>query len=245
MNVYQPAGQRTLRSFQNAARDLARLRQEELLDPEQVRPRAPSRRGRARGSRAPAPTPRGNGATASRALPRIVRLAQQLAHLGREIEEARLLPRVVRARVGRSTSTTRCTRPGRADMTTTRDERKTASAIEWVTNTTVALVACQIRRSSRFRRSRVISSRAPNGSSIRISAGLNVSARAIATRCCMPPESCHGWWLSKPVSSTSSSSSSTRSRRLRRSHPIISSGSETFFSTVRQSISVASWKTIP
>ena len=130
-------------------------------------------------------------------------------------------------------------------MTTMRDDRNTASAIEWVTKTTVAFVASQMRRSSRLRRSRVISSRAPNGSSIRISDGLNVSARAIATRCCMPPDSCQGWWLSNPVSSTSSSSSRTRSRRAARSQPIISSGSETFFSTVRQSISVASWNTIP
>ena len=56
-----------------------------------------------------------------------------------------------------------------------------------------------------FSRSRVISSSAPNGSSISSSAGENESARAIDTRCCMPPESCHGWCLSKPVSSTSSS----------------------------------------
>ena len=39
-------------------------------------------------------------------------------------------------------------RPGRALMTTTRDERKTASGIEWVTNTTVVPVRSQIRRTS-------------------------------------------------------------------------------------------------
>src|SRR6266487_1144955 len=33
-------------------------------------------------------------------------------------------------------------RPGRADRSTTRSARNTASAIEWVTNTTVAFVAC-------------------------------------------------------------------------------------------------------
>ena len=42
--------------------------------------------------------------------------------------------------------------------------------------------------------SRVISSSAPNGSSISRSAGWAASARAIATRCCIPPESCHGMW---------------------------------------------------
>ena len=131
-------------------------------------------------------------------------------------------------------------------MTTTRVDRKTASAIEWVTNTTVALVASQMRSSSRFSRSRVISSSAPNGSSIRISAGLKMSARAIATRCCIPPESCHGWWLLEPGQLDELEQLRARARPASRAiQPIISSGSETFFSTVRQSISVASWKTMP
>ena len=64
-----------------------------------------------------------------------------------------------------------------------------------------------------FRRSRVISSSAPNGSSMSRSAGSKESARAIETRCCIPPESCHGWCPSKPVSSTSSIISRTRSAR--------------------------------
>ena len=60
------------------------------------------------------------------------------------------------------------------------------------TATTVVLVRSQILSSSRFIRSRVISSSAPKGSSIRRIAGSTARARAIATRCCMPPESCHG-----------------------------------------------------
>ena len=83
-------------------------------------------------------------------------------------------------------------RPGRALITTTRDDRNTASGIEWVTNTIVVPVCSQIRRTSEFIRSRVISSSAPNGSSISRIAGSNASARAIATRCCMPPESWYG-----------------------------------------------------
>ncbi len=66
----------------------------------------------------------------------------------------------------------------------------------------------------RFSRSRVISSSAPNGSSIRRSAGSKESARAIETRCCMPPESCHGWWSPKPCSSTRSSISADPLRSL-------------------------------
>src|SRR5205814_10245125 len=96
---------------------------------------------------------------------------------------------------GRPTGITLETRPGRGDITTTRVERKTASAIECVTKTTVDLLASQICSNSMFRRSRVISSRAPNGSSIKSSAGSNESARAIETRCCIPPERCHGQWF--------------------------------------------------
>ncbi len=80
-------------------------------------------------------------------------------------------------------------RPGRALMTTTRDERNTASGIEWVTKTTVVPVRSQIRSTSEFMRSRVISSSAPNGSSINRMAGSKANARAMATRCCMPPDS--------------------------------------------------------
>ena len=58
-------------------------------------------------------------------------------------------------------------RPGRGDITTTRSDRYTASGMEWVTKTTVVPVSAQMRVSSACMCSRVISSRAPNGSSIR------------------------------------------------------------------------------
>ena len=82
--------------------------------------------------------------------------------------------------------------------------------MECVTKITVLPLIAQIRSSSLFSRSRVISSSAPKGSSISSSAGEKLSARAIDTRCCIPPESCHGWCPSNPWSSTSASSSSTR-----------------------------------
>ena len=126
-------------------------------------------------------------------------------------------------------------RPGRGDITTTRVERNTASAIECVTKTIVDPVPSQIRSSSSFSRSRVISSSAPNGSSIRSSGGENESARAIETRCCIPPESCQGWCFSKPESSTSSTISRMRSWRRCRFQPSISSGSSMLRPTVRQS----------
>ena len=89
-------------------------------------------------------------------------------------------------------STSRVMRPGRALMTATRLDRKTASGIEWVTNTTVMPVRAQMPSTSEFIRSRVISSSAPNGSSMSSSEGEKARARAIATRCCMPPESWYG-----------------------------------------------------
>ena len=101
-------------------------------------------------------------------------------------------------------------RPGRGDITTTRSDRYTASGIEWVTNTTVVCVAAQIRSSSACMCSRVISSSAPNGSSISSSGGWAARARAMATRCCMPPESCHGMCSAKSPSLTSSSISIAR-----------------------------------
>ncbi|MFC7480367.1 hypothetical protein ACFQX7_10415 [Luedemannella flava] len=81
-------------------------------------------------------------------------------------------------------------RPGRGDMTTTRSDRYTASVIEWVTKMTV--VSAHRRNSSSCSRSRVISSSAPNGSSMSSSGGCTARARAIATRCCMPPDSWAG-----------------------------------------------------
>ena len=62
--------------------------------------------------------------------------------------------------------------------------------------------------------SRVISSRAPNGSSKRARSGSATSARAIETRIRMPPDSARGCWCSNPVSPTRSSISWARSRRV-------------------------------
>ena len=56
-------------------------------------------------------------------------------------------------------------RPGLAASTCTRSAMNTASPIVWVTRIAVVPVSCQMRSSSRFIRWRVISSRAPNGSS--------------------------------------------------------------------------------
>ena len=121
-------------------------------------------------------------------------------------------------------------------MTTTRVERKTASEIECVTKMTVDPVSAQIRSSSMFSRSRVISSRAPNGSSISRRAGENESARAIDTRCCIPPESCHGMVALEPCELDELEHLANALAALRALlQPSSSSGSAMFFATVRQS----------
>src|SRR5262249_17116070 len=93
---------------------------------------------------------------------------------------------------GRSTVTMRSMEPGRGRITTMRVERKRAAAMLCVTKSAVAAVSAHTCKSSWLSRSRVISSSAPNGSSINRIDGFRASARAIETRCCMPPESCHG-----------------------------------------------------
>ena len=80
-------------------------------------------------------------------------------------------------------------RAGPAVKTTTRLPRNTASEMPWVTNRIVLPDCFQMRSSSRFIFSRVSASSAPNGSSISTSFGSWISERAIAARCCMPPES--------------------------------------------------------
>ena len=91
----------------------------------------------------------------------------------------------------------------------------------WVTMTTVI-------PSSRLRpdRSRMISSliavsRFPVGSSARMMAGRVTIARAMATRCCWPPESSFGAWSARSARPTLSSASRARRRRSVRRHPAV------------------------
>src|SRR6266403_2122295 len=59
--------------------------------------------------------------------------------------------------------------------------------------------------------SRSLASRLDSGSSSSSTRGSITSARAMATRCCWPPDSCAGYRVSKPVSLTSASMRRTRS----------------------------------
>ena len=68
-----------------------------------------------------------------------------------------------------------------------------ASSMSWVTKRTVFRISACRRRNSFWRRSRLIGSIAPKGSSISITGGSAARARATPTLCCWPPES----WLGK------------------------------------------------
>ena len=86
-----------------------------------------------------------------------------------------------------------------------------ASSMSWVTNRIVLRISDWRRRNWFCRRSRLIGSIAPKGSSISISGGSAASARATPTRWRWPPDSCAGYRSrSRRRSEVSSSSSSTR-----------------------------------
>ena len=122
----------------------------------------------------------------------------------------------------------------------------TASAMEWVTSKAEVPDSDQIRSSSKFIRCRVISSSAPNGSSSSRMSGVSISARAIATRCCMPPDSVCGNASSNPRRPTSwIRSAVVRAERLELLRPTTSSGSSIFWVTERQGSSVGDWNTKP
>ncbi len=80
-------------------------------------------------------------------------------------------------------------RPGRGDMTISRVAMNSASSTLCVMKNIILAVSRQTSSTSSCNVSRVRASNAPNGSSISSIAGSLVNARAMPTRCCMPPES--------------------------------------------------------
>jgi len=80
----------------------------------------------------------------------------------------------------------------------------------------------------------VIASSAPNGSSISSTAGWSRSARARATRCCIPPESWWGRWQRSHAGSAGVSNSKGALPGLGRDCQVSSTASKTLSSTVRQ-----------
>ena len=136
-------------------------------------------------------------------------------------------------------------RPGCGASRTMRSDSTSASVIEWVTKITVLRRASQMRSSSSCSSMRVISSSAPNGSSISRISGSRASARAIATRCCMPPESSRGYFAAASARPTSRSRSCDRSRLRLGRHAACAQPNSTLPRAVSQGNSACCWKTTP
>jgi hypothetical protein len=88
-------------------------------------------------------------------------------------------------------------------------------------------------------------SRLAVGSSATSSEGRFTTARAIARRCCSPPESCTGWARSRASSPTLSSAARTRRAASRGAWPEKASGSITLSKTLRSCSNLWSWNTSP
>ena len=108
--------------------------------------------------------------------------------------------------------------PGPLVISTILSASRIASSTSWVIMNTVWLVSAQMRSTSSCSMPRVSASSALNGSSISSILGWMESARAMPTRCFMPPESCEGFLASAPSSPTSSMNLRAWSATLARSH---------------------------
>ena len=146
----QPALQSVSPLLPERLEDVRERRQQEALDVESRASSPPRRRSRARRRRPPATSSRtalhrpssatiSSSSTPARLLDVEAAAEPELApHLADQLRVARLLARRLRARL-RQVDRRRSpgSGPGRGDITTTRVERKTASAIECVTKTIV------------------------------------------------------------------------------------------------------------
>src|SRR3712207_4557322 len=102
-----------------------------------------------------------------------------------------------------------------------------------------------IRSSSSMIPSLVSGSRLPVGSSASSTSGRFTNARAIATRCCSPPDSSLGSRCALPSRPTISSTSGTTRLIVRCGLLITSRAKATFWATVRSRSRRKSWKTQP
>ncbi len=109
--------------------------------------------------------------------------------------------------------------------------------------TTVCLSLSTTSRSRASTSCPVWVSSAPVGSSANTTSGRVMSARAIATRCCWPPESCEGRSPRRLSSPTRAAISRTAERRGLR--PSSRSGSAMFWATVSDGSRLKAWNTNP
>ena len=124
----------------------------------------------------------------------------------------RLTPAALAARAGASDSMW----PSRKTMTRL---AKAAMSGSCVTSTIVMPRSALRRVRMPMISSLVVESRLPVGSSASSSGGSPTSARAMATRCCWPPESWFGMWSARSASPTMPSAASARVARSRAGTP--------------------------
>src|SRR6267154_2342475 len=122
-----------------------------------------------------------------------------------------------------------------------------ASSTSWVIMNTVWCVACTMARSSSWMVPRVSASSAPKGSSSSSILGWIAKARAMPTRCFIPPESSAGFLCSAPVSPTRSMNFWQCVWTWIAFHcgHLLFTAKAMFFITDNQGISAWPWKTTP
>ena len=121
-----------------------------------------------------------------------------------------------------------------------------AATGSWLTITMVWPYSRAAVRSSPSTSRELRVSRLPVGSSARTTAGRGASARAIATRCCCPPDSSPGRCVTRSASPSTSRRWSTHARSSADSRrPASSKGSSTFSRTSRVGTRLKDWKTKP
>src|SRR6266508_1546642 len=113
----------------------------------------------------------------------------------------------------------------------------------WVTITTVWPKSRTERRRKPSTSAPDRESRLPVGSSAKTTSGRDIRARAHATRCCWPPDSCEGRWPSRSDRPRVSITWRYQSRLARR--PAIDKGSRMFSSAVSVGSRLNCWKTKP
>ena len=131
-------------------------------------------------------------------------------------------------------------RPSASSMTRLAYAAATGS---WVTITTVCPSSSTTPRSRASTSRPVRMSSAPVGSSANTTSGRVMRARAIATRCCWPPDSCEGRSRRRLSSPTRAAISRTAERRGRR--PSRRSGRAMFCATVSDGSRLKAWNTNP
>src|SRR4051812_5851533 len=150
---------------------------------------------------------------------------------------------------GRSTArTSPMVAAGPLVIITMRSDSRTASSTSWVTITTVLWVLATICSSSSCSLARVSASSAPKGSSISRTLGSIDRARAMPTRCFMPPEISPGRLVAAGVRPTRASAASVRALswdRFSVGPKTRSTARYTFSKQVSQGSSEWFWNTTP